>query len=135
MDIPGSKFTLKAIKVQAQVYYKRRNYPHRSSKIEAAPLNQMLTVAYSTRQINLSVIRETGELFSLSVSVVKWSFFPAENKMSSQDEGADSCTEAKEDDYWVNISPYPSEGQIVSPVSKLLKVFIVFTNISHGGDE
>lgn len=37
--------------------------------------------------------------------------------MSSQDEGQDSCNEAKEDDYWVNISPYPSEGQIISPVA------------------
>ncbi|XP_065353422.1 galectin-8-like [Cloeon dipterum] len=34
--------------------------------------------------------------------------------MSQQDE-KDSGRDSKEDEYWVHVSPYPSEGQIISP--------------------
>lgn len=86
----------------------------------------MLTVACSTSDKKIPVIREgVSERDRASPLTVSAAFLSAGRaKMSSQEDGHDSCNEANEEDLWVNISAYPSEGQIVSPVA----IFNVYEN-------
>jgi hypothetical protein len=91
--------------------------PHRNSKIGGAFKPNVDSGVLHTSE-KIPVAREgVSDRDRASPLTVSAFLSAGRAKMMSQEEEQDSCNEAKEEDCWVNISPYPSEGQIISPVA------------------